>query len=231
MSSRTRMVVVGGINLVLFIALIFLSVISRSVGVLSEAVDSLLDAVVIFIILGVIDFGERRRVREKVSSVDSIRLGYRVLIANLLWLLVLNLGVFVYAIIRLTGHLTQVRGIPVIIGSFMAVIFMALSLFIVGGDLEEDDLDLMEQMEAGERYDDSVSGGQGHKIGIKAIAADSISDGASALAVGLGGLIMLVSKGNYWLDPSLAIVVSCLVFFQISRMTIKNFYKLKSLNR
>jgi cobalt-zinc-cadmium efflux system protein len=43
-------------------------------------------------------------------------------------------------------------------------------------------------------------------------------DAASSLAVAAGGAVMMVTGGNYWLDPALSIAIGCLLAWQAFRL-------------
>jgi cobalt-zinc-cadmium efflux system protein len=104
------------------------------------------------------------------------------------------------AIDRLATGAHTVHGLPVLIVSGAAAVAMLSGALLLGGDLGEVDDD------------------EGDGLNVRAVLVDTAADAAAATGVAITGAVILVSGGLYWLDPTVALVVSCLVAFHAVRL-------------
>ena len=107
---------------------------------------------------------------------------------NASFLLLVTIVVIVEALRRLSEGTPHVHGIPVIIVSVIAGLVMAICALIIG-TVEDGDLNM------------------------RSVMLDTLSDGISAAGVAVSGIIILVTKGNYWLDPVMALVIAAIIAF------------------
>jgi cobalt-zinc-cadmium efflux system protein len=110
------------------------------------------------------------------------------------WLLLLTVLVSAAAIDRLVSGTREVHGLPVLIVSSIAAAVMVLGALILGGD-EDDEED------------------HGGNLNMRAVLLDTAADAAAAAAVAFTGAIIFATKGNHWLDPAVALVVSAVIAY------------------
>jgi cobalt-zinc-cadmium efflux system protein len=120
-------------------------------------------------------------------------------LVNAAWLLVLTLLVSAGSIDRLVRGTHHVDGLPVLIVSAVAAVFMAAGAVILGSD--PDDLD---------NDQDSLA--------VRAVLLDTAADAAAAGGVAATGAIIVVARGLFWLDPAAALLVSIVVGYHAVRL-------------
>jgi cobalt-zinc-cadmium efflux system protein len=86
---------------------------------------------------------------------------------------------------------------------------MLVGAVILGGD-EDDDPD------------------QGGNLNMRAVLLDTLADSAAASAVAIVGTIILVTDGNFWLDPAVALLVSGVIAFYPLRLVRRFLVVLRS---
>jgi cobalt-zinc-cadmium efflux system protein len=114
-------------------------------------------------------------------------------LANASLLLIVTLVVIVEAISRLTSGTPHVRGLPVIIVSLIAGVVMAICALIIG-IVEEGDFNM------------------------RSVMLDTVADGVSAVGVAASGAIILLTSGNYWLDPTVALGVAAIIAYHAFKL-------------
>jgi cobalt-zinc-cadmium efflux system protein len=102
-------------------------------------------------------------------------------------LLIVTAIVISVGIHRLTNQTQPILGLPVLIVSLIATIFMMIGAIILGKDAAKEDLHM------------------------KSVLLDTISDGASSAIVAVSGAIILITGKFYWIDPVLAIVIGLII--------------------
>jgi cobalt-zinc-cadmium efflux system protein len=125
------------------------------------------------------------------------------------WLLVLTVLVMVAAAARLVGGTHEVHGLPVLVVSGVAALFMLGGALVLGGDEDDDD-------------------DQGGNLNMRAVLLDTVSDSVAAGAVAIVGAVILVTNGSYWLDPAVALLVSGTIAFQALRLVRNVLIELRS---
>lgn len=106
-------------------------------------------------------------------------------LANASLLLVVTLAVAAEAGHRLSAGAPAIKGVPVIavsVAAAVAMIACALILGDAGGDLN-----------------------------MESVMLDTLADAAAATGVAISGTIILVTKGAYWLDSLVALVIALVV--------------------
>ena len=104
-------------------------------------------------------------------------------------LLIVTAIVLFQAISRLVNQNPEVHGFPVLIVSATSALVMVAGVLILGKGAGNEDLHM------------------------RSVLLDTISDGLAALAVALVGAIIFITKGNYWLDSAVAILVSLVILY------------------
>jgi len=108
------------------------------------------------------------------------------------WLLILTVLVGAEAIRRLVTGAQQVHGLPVLVTSGIAAVAMVLGAVLLGGDIDDP-------------HD------EGGNLNMRAVLLETAADAVIAGAVAVVGAVILISGGNYWLDPTVALLVSLVV--------------------
>jgi Co/Zn/Cd efflux system component len=116
------------------------------------------------------------------------------------WLFVLSALVVVAASSRLIAGTPSVHGLPVVIISSTAMIFMVVAAFILKVDLDDDSEDVHERLSS------------------RAVFLDTLADAASAGGVAITGGIILITHRLNWLDPAVAIVIAAVIAFHAFRL-------------
>jgi cobalt-zinc-cadmium efflux system protein len=113
-------------------------------------------------------------------------------LVNASLLLLVTLAVAVEAVYRLTVGAPSVHGGPVVIVSVTAAIAMIACAFILG----------------------DVAG----DLSMQSVMLDSVADAAAAIGVALSGAIILITEGNDWLDPVVALVIGAVVAYHAIKL-------------
>jgi cobalt-zinc-cadmium efflux system protein len=181
MPKARRLGLVLLLNLLLVAALVIVGVVAHSLGVLAAGIDYLADAAAIGVSLMAIRLAQQPARRRRADPTHVAAL------VNAGWLLVLNVGVVFAAIRRLVSGTTEVHGLPVLIVSAAAAVVMLVGAVILGGDDTGEDLN------------------------IKAVLLDTAADAAAAGGVAISGVIIFATRGWYWLDPAVALVIAVVI--------------------
>jgi len=113
-----------------------------------------------------------------------------VALINSVLLLGITLFVVFEAIQRLTGHTPIIEALPVVLISAISALVMIVGVFILGSDDSKEDLHM------------------------RSVVLDTVADAASATAVAITGGIILATKGFYWLDSAVALIIGSLIGYQ-----------------
>ena len=117
-----------------------------------------------------------------------------VALINSILLFTITLFVIFGAVQRLTGHTPVIEALPVLVISAISAFVMVVGVFILGGDDSKEDLHM------------------------RSVILDTISDAASATAVAITGGIILITKGFYWLDSAVALIIGLLIGYQALKL-------------
>ena len=107
-------------------------------------------------------------------------------------LLLVTLSVVAEAVHRLSTGAPSIHGVPVVIVSVVAAIAMVACAFILG-DVEGD-------------------------LGMESVMLDTVADAAAAIGVAISGAIILATKGTYWLDSLVALLIALVVGYHAFRL-------------
>ena len=122
-------------------------------------------------------------------------------LVNASLLLLVTLAVAVEAVYRLTVGAPSVHGGPVVIVSVTAAIAMIACAFILG----------------------DVAG----DLNMQSVMLDSVADAAAAIGVALSGAIILITAGNDWLDPVVALVIGAVVAYHAIKLVQRVLVRLR----
>ena len=117
-----------------------------------------------------------------------------VALINSVFLLGVTLFVIFGAIERLIGNTPEIEALPVIIVSVIGAIVMIAGIFILGNDDSEEDLHM------------------------RSVVLDTISDAVASAAVAVTGGIILATKGFYWLDSAVALIIGLVIGYQAVKL-------------
>lgn len=199
-SRTTRLRVVLFANLALVGALLAIGLGAHSLGVWAEGVDYLADAGAIGVSLLAIQLAGRPPTPQRPRGHPNAT-RYAAAI-NAGWLLTLSLLVAAGAIDRLAVGVHQVHGLPVLIVSSIAALVMLGGALLLGADID----DIPE--------DDDDEG----DLNIQAVLLDTAADAAAAAGVAVAGGIIYATSGNYWLDPTVALIIAAVVGYHAARL-------------
>lgn len=196
LSRSTRLWVVLGLNLVLVGVLVAVGIGAHSLGVFAEGADYVADAAAIGISLFAIWLSGRPPTATRPQGYPEAT-AWAALV-NGGWLLLLTIWVSATAIDRLATGTREVHGLPVLIVSSVAALVMLFGALILGGDEDDDD--------------------HGGNLNMRAVLLDTAADAAAAASVAVTGAIILATGGNYWLDPTVALVVSIIIGYHAIKL-------------
>lgn len=197
MSRGGRLRVVLAANLALVGALVWVGSGTGSLGVYAEAVDYLADAAAVGVSLLALRLAARPpTVRHPGGFPRATR--YAALV-NAGWLLGLSLLVAGGAADRLVTGVRQVHGLPVLVVSGVAAVVMLGGALLLRADIDRD-------------------GDDGEDLSVRAVLLDTAADSAAAAGVAGAGAVMYAVHGLYWLDPSVALVITVVVGYHAVRL-------------
>lgn len=194
MTRTARLKVVLALNLVLVAGLVGVGLSAGSLGVLAEGADYLADAAAVGVSLLAIRLSNLAPTPTRLYGYP--RATAVAALVNSGWLLVLSLLVVAGAVHRLTAGVSAVHGLPVLVVSGVAAVVMLAGAVVLGRDLVGGD---------------SGGGDDRGDLNMRAVLLDTAADAAGAAGVTVTGAIILATGGLYWLDPTVALVISAVV--------------------
>jgi cobalt-zinc-cadmium efflux system protein len=117
-----------------------------------------------------------------------------VALINGLLLLFITVVVMVQAAHRLATNTPVIHGLPVLIVSVISTFVMILGVFILGRGAGNEDLHM------------------------RSVLLDTISDGLAAASVAIVGGIIYFSKGLYWLDSVVALLIGAFIGYSAIKL-------------
>lgn len=114
-------------------------------------------------------------------------------LVNASFLLLVTLAVAAEAIDRLIGGSPDIHGLPVLVISVIAAGAMILCAHILGS-IESDDFNM------------------------RSVMLDTVADAAAAIGVAIGGAVILIAHGAYWLDAAVALMIAVVVGYHALRL-------------
>jgi cation diffusion facilitator family transporter len=185
-----------GLNIALVGALVAVGVSAHSLGVLAAGADYLADATAIGVALFAIWLSGRPATSARPQGYPKAT-AWAALV-NGGWLLVLAALIIAASINRLARGATEVHGLPVLVASSIAALVMTGAALILGGDKDDDD--------------------HGGNLNVHAVLLDTASDAVTAASVAVTGVVILATRGNYWLDPTVALAVSAVIAYHAIKL-------------
>jgi cobalt-zinc-cadmium efflux system protein len=186
MTQQKRLSLVLALNLVMITGLVLVGLSSHSLGVLAAGGDFAADSAAIILGILAIQISKHPHGHPKATTYVAF--------INALALLTVTTVVIYEGIHRLTSHVPKVEGLPVLIISVIATIFMVVSVFILGKDAGKEDLHM------------------------RSVFLDTVSDAVASTAVAVSGAIIYFAKGLYWLDSALAILIGLVIGYQAVKL-------------
>jgi cobalt-zinc-cadmium efflux system protein len=187
----TRLRIVLGLNVVLIVALVVVGLTAHSLGVFAAGLDYLADAAAIVVSLVAISLSKREVTPSRPDGYG--RATTYAAAVNAAWLVVLTTAVAAEAVRRLLTSVPEVHGLPVVVTSASAAAVMLLGAAILHADVG-DDRDTL-----------------GDQLNMRAVLLDTAGDAAAAAGVAGAGVVILATGGWYWIDPTVALVVACVI--------------------
>jgi cobalt-zinc-cadmium efflux system protein len=186
MTQQKRLSLVLALNLVMITGLVLVGLSSHSLGVLAAGGDFAADSAAIILGILAIQISKHPHGHPKATTYVAF--------INALALLTVTTVVIYEGIHRLTSHVPKVEGLPVLIISVIATIFMVVSVFILGKDAGKEDLHM------------------------RSVFLDTVSDGIASTAVAVSGAVIYFANDFYWLDSALAILIGLVIGYQAVKL-------------
>jgi cobalt-zinc-cadmium efflux system protein len=123
-------------------------------------------------------------------------------------LLVLTILVVGEAIHRLVSGTHQVHGLVVLVVSAVAAVVMLVGAIVLWGDDDDDD--------------------HGGNLNMRAVLLDTVADAVAAGTVSITGAVIVLTKGYYWLDPAVALLVAGVISWHAFKLVRKVIVELRS---
>jgi cobalt-zinc-cadmium efflux system protein len=186
MTQQKRLSLVLALNLVMIAGLVLVGMSSHSLGVLAAGGDFAADSTAIILGILAIQISKHPHGHPKATTYVAF--------INALALLLVTAVVIYEGIHRLTSEVPRIEGLPVLIVSLIATIFMAASIFILGKDAGKEDLHM------------------------RSVFLDTVSDGIASTAVAVSGAVIYFANDFYWLDSALAILIGLVIGYQAVKL-------------
>lgn len=181
MTQQKRLSLVLGLNVIMIAGLVIVGLSSHSLGVLAAGGDFAADSTAILLGIIAIQIAKHPHGHPKATTYVAL--------INALVLLTVTAFVMFEGIHRLATHTPYIEGLPVLIVSVIATIFMAISALILGKDAGKEDLHM------------------------RSVLLDTVSDGVAAAAVAVSGGIIYFTGKFHWLDSALAVLIGLVIGF------------------
>lgn len=181
--SRLRLAL--GFNIVIVVVQVVFGVVAHSLGLLADAGHNLTDVLAVVLSLIAVRWARRR-------PTDQRSFGHHratILAAQANAFLILGATVLItYEGVRRLLHTSAVNG----------GIVITVALFAAAGNLAAA-VALREP--------------HGHDLNMRSAFLHMAGDAAASFGVAIAGLIMLLTKGNYWLDPLVSIGIGAIIAY------------------
>ena len=181
-SQRRRLTIVLTLNAALIVGLVVAGLVANSISLLAAAGDTIGDCA--GLILGLIAIALRDRDPDHPHAQRPIAVAALV---NALLLLVVTITVVAESAGRVMAGSPPVEGLPVVVAGAITAIVMLVGAAVLGRSAADED------------------------IHMRSVLLDALADAGAAAGVAIGGLVILVSRGLYWIDPVLAVAISAFV--------------------
>jgi cobalt-zinc-cadmium efflux system protein len=189
MTREARLAAVFALNAALIVGLVAVGLGAHSLGVLAAAGDYLADGAAIGLSLFTVRMSRRAATAKR--SFGYHRTTILAAQVNASLIVAVTALVSVEAVRRLTVHVGEVHGLPVVIVSAVAAVVMLSGALLVRGD---DDLNM------------------------RAVLLDTASDAIAGAGVAVTGAVILVTGRFYWLDPAVALALAVFIGWRALRL-------------
>jgi cobalt-zinc-cadmium efflux system protein len=188
-------VIVLALNLVLIAVLVEVGITAHSLGVLAAGADYLADSGAITLALFAIWLTQRPPTARRPHGYPHATAHAALVNGCLLGLVVaFVIATAVWRLLTGTGH---VHGLPVLIVSALAASVMVVGALVLRGDVERDnDTDA-------------------DRANMRAVFLDTIADATAAAGVAATGAVILTTRGWYWLDPAVALIIATVIGYHV----------------
>jgi cobalt-zinc-cadmium efflux system protein len=187
---ESRLRIALGLNLVIVVVQVVFGVVAHSLGLLADAGHNLTDVTAVVLSLLAVRWARRRPTGQR--SFGHHRATILAAQANAAMILAATVLITYEAIHRIL-HPHRVSGGIVVM---VALLSAAVNLGAAFALSEKDD-----------------GHGHGHDLNMRSAFLHMAGDAAASVGVALAGLIMLLTKGNYWLDPLVSIGVGVVIAY------------------
>lgn len=181
MTQQKRLGLVLGLNLIMITGLVVVGISSHSLAVLAAGGEFAADSIAI--LLGILAIQIAKHPHGHPNATTFVAL------INALALLAVSAFVLIEGLHRLTSRTPQIEGLPVLIVSVVATVFMAIAAVILGKDAGKEDLHM------------------------RSVLLDTVADGVAAAAVAVSGGIIYFTGRFQWLDSALSVLISLVICF------------------
>jgi len=181
MTQQKRLGLVLGLNLIMIAGLVVVGISSHSLAVLAAGGEFAVDSIAI--LLGILAIQIAKHPYGHPNATTFVAL------INALALLAVSTYVLIEGLRRLTSETPQIVGLPVLIVSVVAAIFMAIAAVTLGKDSGIEDLHM------------------------RSVLLDTVADGVAAAAVAVSGGIIYFTGRFQWLDSALSVLISLVIGF------------------
>ncbi len=177
-----------GLNVVIVVVQIVFGIVAHSLGLLADAGHNLTDVLAVVLSLVAVRWARRRPTGQRSFGHHRAT----ILAAQANAFLILGATVLItYEGLRRLLHPASVNGGIVIV----------VALIATAGNLAAA-VALREP-----------NGAHGHDLNMRSAFLHMAGDAAASVGVAVAGLIMLLTKGNYWLDPMVSIVIGAIIAY------------------
>jgi cobalt-zinc-cadmium efflux system protein len=187
---ESRLRIALGLNLVIVVVQVVFGLIARSLGLLADAGHNLTDVAAVVLSLLAVRWARRRPTGQR--SFGHHRATILAAQGNAAMILAATV-LITYEATRRILHPHEVSGGIVVV---VALLSAAVNLGAAFALREPDD-----------------GHGHGHDLNMRSAFLHMAGDAAASVGVALAGLIMLLTKGNYWLDPLVSIGVGFVIAY------------------
>ena len=191
-SQRRRLTIVLALNAALIVGLVAAGLAANSVSLLAAAGDTVGDC--LGLVLGLIAIALRDRDPDHPHAQRPIAAAALV---NSCLLIVVTVSVAAESVSRLASGSPPVSGLPVVVAAVVTMIVMLAGAAVLGRSAAGED------------------------IHMRSVLFDAVADAAAAAGVAIGGAVILLSGGLFWVDPVLALVISVFVAIAAVRLGLK----------
>ena len=194
MSQQRRVTLAIGLNAVIIAVQIVFGIAAHSLGLIADAGHNIGDVAALLLALVALRISARKPDAQR--SFGFHRSGVLAAQANAISILVAG-AVISYEGFRRLGSATSVNGSTVIVVATVALVANGLAAKLLH--------------EPHEPHGHGGHGGHGSDLNMESAFLHMIGDAAASLGVIVAAVVIVITHGNYWLDPAVSIAVAALI--------------------